>query len=223
MKKQIGMTLLTGFLLGSACGETAVPFAAGKSVPPLVLRTAADDPFDLNAAIKQRPVVLIFYRGGWCPYCNAHLAQLQTIEPQPVEMGYQILAISPDRPAKLAESIGKEQLSYTLLSDSSMEVAKAFGLAFEVDADWLELNWKREKEIMFSEGGLDRKTRELIAMAVSMVNPCEYCMLAHETMARSAGATDKELGQVVQIIDLFSSFNAIADALHIPCDIKPEQ
>lgn len=109
------------------------------------------------------------------------------------------------------------------------DIKKTFGRApnffkaqAAVDADWLELNWNREKTIMLSEGGLDRKTRELIALTVSLVNRCEYCSLAHEAMARATGATDKELGQIVQIVDLFSSFNAIADALHVPCDIQPD-
>ncbi|MFA6173330.1 MAG: DUF547 domain-containing protein [Kiritimatiellales bacterium] len=136
MNKQIWMTVLAGLFLGNAYSEN--PAAVGSPVPPLVLHTASGDSFDLSAAVKKQPAVLIFYRGGWCPYCNMHLAQLQTIEPQLIKLGYQILAISPDRPAKLAESIGKNHLSYTLLSDSSMEAAKAFGLAFEVDAATLE-------------------------------------------------------------------------------------
>jgi uncharacterized peroxidase-related enzyme len=115
------------------------------------------------------------------------------------------------------------------VKDVLLDIKKTFGMVpnlfkaqAAVDADWLELNWSREKTVMLSDGGLDRKTRELIALTVSLVNRCEYCTLAHETMAHSTGATDKELGQVVQIVDLFSSFNVIAEALHVPCDIKPD-
>jgi peroxiredoxin len=83
-------------------------------------------------------LVLIFYRGGWCPFCNKHLGQLQQAEPQLRELGYRIVAVSPDRPEKLKESTDKGGLSYTLLSDSSMVAAQAFGIAFEVDAPMLE-------------------------------------------------------------------------------------
>ena len=75
---------------------------------------------------------------------------------------------------------------------------------------------------MLSPHGLDRKTRELIALAVSEVNHCEYCALAHETMARMNGATEQEVNQTRQIIELFCSFNAIADTLRVPCDVSPE-
>lgn len=110
-----------------------------------------------------------------------------------------------------------------------LEIEESFGMVPDffkalaaVDADWLELNWNRLKKIMLSEGGLDHKTRELIALAVSQVNRCEYCCSAHETMARGAGATDQEIGQVLQVVDLFSSFNVIADSLGLEPDIKPE-
>lgn len=66
------------------------------------------------------------------------LGQLQKIEPSLIELGYQIIAISPDRPEKFRESIEKHKLSYLLLSDSKMNGAQAFGLVFKVDEKALE-------------------------------------------------------------------------------------
>lgn len=98
---------------------------------------------------------------------------------------------------------------------------KAIGAA---DADWLESSWQREKRIMIDDGPLDKKTRELIAFAVSTVNNCEYCSQAHEAMAQSQGASVEEMMHARQIIDLFSSFNAIANSFpELPCDIKPKR
>ena len=91
-----------------------------------------------------------------------------------------------------------------------------------VDGDWLELNWNRVKKIMLDEGALNRKTKELIALVVSLVNHCEYCSLAHEAMAKMAGASPQEIIEAKEVLELFSSFNAIADSLRIPCDINPE-
>ena len=91
-----------------------------------------------------------------------------------------------------------------------------------VDPDWLESNWNREKMIMLSEGALDRKTKELIALTVSIVNHCEYCSLAHEAMAMMLGATEKEINEAKKVIELFASFNSIADSLRIPCDLTPD-
>jgi peroxiredoxin len=109
------------------------PLAIGATIPSLVLESADGNRFDLNDAIEKRPSVIIFYRGGWCPYCNLQLGQLQAIEPNLLEMGYQILAISPDRPEKLVDRVNKHRLTYTLLSDHTMTAAKSFGVAFRVD------------------------------------------------------------------------------------------
>lgn len=98
-------------------------------------------------------------------------------------------------------------------------IFKAMGAA---DPKWLALNWQREKQIMLENGPLDRKTRELIAMAVSMSNNCEYCSFAHEAMARKEGATKEMISHAKQVIELFSSFNAIVHTFPgMPCDIKP--
>jgi len=108
------------------------------------------------------------------------------------------------------------------------EIDQAFGLVpnlFRVqagiDPDWLELNWKREQQIMLAEGALDRKTKELIAMTVALLQHSDYCALAHETLAGMVGASQAEINEAKQVIELFSSFSAIANTLRIPCDILP--
>ena len=120
------------------------------------------------------------------------------------------------------EAQGKVTEVYAEIKQEFGTVPNFFKAQAAVDADWLEVNWQREKVIMLSSGGLDRKTRELIAYAVSEVNRNAYCTLAHEGMAREAGATDQEIGQTKQIIELFCSFNAIAETLRVPIDIGPE-
>lgn len=113
--------------------EDVRPVLVGQPLPTIVLRTPNAVSFDLNAAIAEKPAALIFYRGGWCPYCNAHLSELQSIESQIVEAGFQIVAISPDRPEKLRISAEEHGLKYRLLSDSKMTAAAALGIAFRVD------------------------------------------------------------------------------------------
>jgi peroxiredoxin len=67
------------------------------------------------------------------------LGQLQRIAPELIEIGYQIVGISPDRPEKLRESLSKNELGYALLSDSKMAASLAFGIAYKVDDETLEL------------------------------------------------------------------------------------
>jgi peroxiredoxin len=118
--------------------EAVQPLQPGAAVPAVEVQDLDGRPVDLAAAVKQQPTVLIFYRGGWCPYCNTQLGQLKTIESDLQQLGYQILALSPDRPAKLQPTMARNELTYTLLSDASMQAAKAFGIAFRVADETLK-------------------------------------------------------------------------------------
>jgi peroxiredoxin len=109
------------------------PLLVGAKAPALSLKTVKGQSFDLNTAIAKRPSLLVFYRGGWCMYCNTQLGQLVQVQERIKQLGFQIIGISPDRPEKLAESIDKHRMAYTLLSDSTMAAAKAFGIAFRLD------------------------------------------------------------------------------------------
>lgn len=109
------------------------PVLIGDSLPNVVVATTAGEAISLRSICNSKPTILIFYRGGWCPYCNAQLGQLQEIEDTLTRLGFQIVAVSADRPAKLGESLEKWGMQYRLFSDSSMTAARAFGIAFQVD------------------------------------------------------------------------------------------
>ncbi len=74
----------------------------GAKVPILTLNAVDGKKYDLNAAVAKKPTVLIFYRGGWCPYCMRQLSGLQGIVHELADAGYQLLAVSPDKPEELA-------------------------------------------------------------------------------------------------------------------------
>jgi peroxiredoxin len=114
------------------------PLAVGDSVPDGTLTTLAGKRVSLKTLIVQKPTVLIFYRGGWCPYCNLQMGQLVRIEPELMKMGYQLLAITPDKPESLRESLEKHGINYTLLSDRTMGLTRQFGLAYRLDPKTLE-------------------------------------------------------------------------------------
>lgn len=108
------------------------PLRVGDSVPNGALQSIDGKPVAFKDLITHKPSVVIFYRGGWCPFCNIQMGQLATLEPSLTAMGYQILAVSPDQPAKLKESLDKHHLAYTLLSDRTMDLTRQFGLAYRV-------------------------------------------------------------------------------------------
>ncbi|CAN5472359.1 peroxiredoxin-like family protein [soil metagenome] len=115
-----------------------IPLRTGESIPSLTLKNINGEDTDLSELISQKPTVLIFYRGGWCPYCNLQLSGLQKIESDLTALGYQIVAISADKPEKIKETITKDILTYTILSDNNSVASTAFGLAFKVDDNTVE-------------------------------------------------------------------------------------
>jgi len=80
--------------------------------------------------ILSKPTVLIFYRGSWCPYCNVHLSELAKIEADIIQLGYQIVAISPDDFQNLSGTLEKESLGYQLYSDKNAQLIQAMGIGF---------------------------------------------------------------------------------------------
>jgi peroxiredoxin len=92
----------------------------------------------LKEQVDSRPAILVFYRGGWCPYCNTQLSELRLITAEAEALGYQVIAISPDRPEELAKTMTKDKLDYTLLSDSKADALRAFGIGFRVDDATIE-------------------------------------------------------------------------------------
>ena len=121
------------------------------------------------------------------------------------------------------QATGKVQEVYDDIENHFGMVPNFFKAQAAVDPLWLEVNWQRQKLIMLTETGLDRKTKELIALTVSLVRGCEYCSLAHETMSLMSGATPADVAEEKKIVELFASFTSIADSLQIPCDVRPEQ
>jgi peroxiredoxin len=113
--------------------ETVKPLDAGAPAPDGQVRDL-DGHMRLFHSYLDRPTVVIFYRGGWCPYCNSQMETLMAWEPKLEALGYRILALSPDKPERMRESLEKHKLTYTLLSDSRLDLARAFGLAYRVGA-----------------------------------------------------------------------------------------
>jgi peroxiredoxin len=118
--------------------EAVQPLAVGEAAPAFTLPDAAGKSFDLAAAFAARPTVLVFYRGGWCPFCNRHLAALAEIEPELRRLGYQIIGISPDAPEALHATGESHNLRYQLLSDAAMQASPAYRIAYRIPPDLAE-------------------------------------------------------------------------------------
>lgn len=110
--------------------ELVAPLLPGQQVPSVKTTTLQNQQVDIQTLIAGKPTVLFFYRGGWCPFCNVQMGQLQAIEQDLTDLGFQLIGVSTDNVADLQKSITKKKLNYQLLSDYNSTVSQAFGLAF---------------------------------------------------------------------------------------------
>ena len=87
----------------------------------------------LKDILKDSLVVLIFYRGQWCPYCNRQLKKLEDSLQLIKEKGARLIAVTPEKPEFISKTIEKTKASYPLLYDKEMKIMKAYAVSFEVD------------------------------------------------------------------------------------------
>lgn len=121
----------TGYTQIAEKAEDISPLLNGETFPDAVLKAPDGTEHNLLEILKQKPSVVLFYRGGWCPFCNAHLFEIQNVQNEVVNLGYQIIAISTDSPENLQVTDEKHNLVYSLYSDAGGEVIKAIGIAFK--------------------------------------------------------------------------------------------
>ncbi|PKI02712.1 peroxiredoxin-like family protein [Glaciecola sp. 33A] len=119
--------------------EDVTPLLNGSAAPNVTVKTADGSRVSLQALLMQKPTVLIFYRGGWCPYCSRQLAELRLIEQDLIDEGYQLLAISPESPEKLQTQKLQTEFAIALISDESLAAIRGFGVAYYVPNDTRKL------------------------------------------------------------------------------------
>ena len=107
----------------------------GDKIPYFTLPNAIAEEISIKNLLENGPVVINFYRGAWCPYCNLELAAYQKALPEIEALGAKLIAISPNLPDKSLSSIEKHNLKFEVLSDIGNKIAEKFGLVFVVDED----------------------------------------------------------------------------------------
>ncbi len=120
------------------------PLQNSSNVPDCTVASADSSEVKLNEYIGQKPVVVVFFRGGWCPYCTRHLSALQTIHNEIDTLGYELIAITPDAVEHLDSADHRAGgLKYTLFSDPDAKAIQAFGIGWKVN-DELFNKYKNE-------------------------------------------------------------------------------
>jgi len=124
-------------------GIPADAIAVGDSLPSFSLDDASGDPVTLDQLVESGPAVIVFYRGGWCPYCNLALRTYQReLVPELDKLGVRLVAVSPQSPDQSLSTAEKAGLEFTVLSDPGSRLARRVGISFQQADDVLEAQRK---------------------------------------------------------------------------------
>ena len=131
------MERATAELIASGQAERAL--RAGDKAPVFTLNDPNGTPVSSEELLAKGPLVISFYRGVWCPYCNMELQALQEALPSFEALGASLVAISPQNAVNSRKSVRQNQLGFPILSDTHNDVAAAFGLRFALPDYLVEL------------------------------------------------------------------------------------
>ncbi|MEL6163719.1 MAG: peroxiredoxin-like family protein [Cyanobacteria bacterium J06628_3] len=103
----------------------------GDIAPDFTLPNPVGNEINLKERLIKGPVILTFYRGGWCPYCNLELRAYQQLLPEIKKMGASLIAVSPQTPDASLSTSEKNDLEFDVLSDVGLNMAENYGIVFE--------------------------------------------------------------------------------------------
>src|SRR5271155_3630157 len=123
-----------------AAGIIDAALRVGQSAPDFTLPDAFGNPVSLSALLARGPVVISFYRGEWCPFCNIELRALQQALPTIKQLGATLVAISPEMPEHAIVAAEKHKLTFPVLTDFGNKVARQFGIVFQIGQELKEFS-----------------------------------------------------------------------------------
>ena len=138
----------------------------GDVAPDFELKNAKGRSLKLSDVYKSGPVVLTWYRGGWCPYCNLSLKALQDALPEIKALGASLVALTPETPDKSLSTQEKNALDFEVLTDENNEVARSYGLVFRVP-DYVNKHYLNHFDISEFNGN---DSQELPLAATYIIN-----------------------------------------------------
>jgi len=115
-----------------ATGIAEKSISISSTFPDFSLPNANDELRSLGYFLSSGPLVVSFYRGAWCPYCNLEINALQKSLPDIIKAGGQLIAISPQKPNKSVDQVSVSNLTFEVLSDIGNKLAKECGLVFKL-------------------------------------------------------------------------------------------
>ncbi len=175
--------------------------SVGESVGNFTLHDQHRRPVTLYDRLNEGPVVLKFYRGGWCPYCNRELKAMHHALPEIEYSGAQLLAITPESPENIVTTVRKNALDFPILHDANSEVARSFGLA---------VNLSESMKAFYRSLGLNLSLRNADVM-VRLPLPATY--LIHSNYTVQYAFVDEDYTQRAEVSHVIAALKTIQQAL----------
>ncbi|MEO8108658.1 MAG: peroxiredoxin-like family protein [Ginsengibacter sp.] len=138
MKKFIITLLAATFTFFCNAQTKPAGLQVNDKAPEFTAKDQNGKVISLKDELKDGKVVLIFYRGQWCPYCNKELSHLEDSLSLITSKGATVLAITPEQPANVEKTIGKTKATYSILTDDNLKIMKDYDVAFAVDPTTIE-------------------------------------------------------------------------------------
>lgn len=137
MKKAIFLFSVLCMISSAVAAQTATVYPAGLKVgdaaPMFTAKDQNGKTVTLKQALKNGPVVILFYRGQWCPFCNKQLSHFSDSLQMLIEKGASVLAITPETEENVKKTVEKTRSSFSILEDKGMAIMKMYKVNFSVD------------------------------------------------------------------------------------------
>jgi len=135
-----------------ASGIESTALKPGQPAPDMVLPNALGRRVQLSSLWQNGTLIVLFYRGGWCPYCNLELQAWQQQLDAVAAANARVVAISPQTPDNSLTTKEKNELAFEVLSDSSLDAARGFGVVFDMPEALIELYSKAGNDLPVLNG-----------------------------------------------------------------------
>ncbi len=130
--KKIFLFVIMLTTVGLFAQEAPEGLFIGSKAPDFKGKDQNDKDIKLKDLLKKGKVVLVFYRGQWCPFCNKQLSALQDSLQQIIDKGATLLAVSPEKTEMIDKTVEKTKAEYSILHDKDLKIMKAYDVDFEV-------------------------------------------------------------------------------------------
>jgi peroxiredoxin len=131
--KQLAFITLLLFSIASQAQEAPKGLAVHVQAPDFSAKDQTGSTIHLKDQLKKGSVVVVFYRGQWCPYCNRQLKKLEDSLSFIKAKGATLIAVTPEKPENISKTIAKTKASYSILFDEGLQIMKSFDVAYAVD------------------------------------------------------------------------------------------